>query len=357
MSNLEELIRIRNESIKKQEEALEMIENAIKEYSTTFYNEYLNKMLKNDASSLSKSELTIDFSDKSKVKDISYGGGQEFFKWWCQNITNNNIIEKVLVTYINNVHNETNPIIVIETIDIKKGDETKEENDTMYICPSYIRELAEKDNFSFKVQEPNYEEKIYSTIYTISANVPNLEIPTHKEILTRSKELNQIREDAIEEYQEQLARECNILEKKLMANSIDYYVNELYDKLKSDIENFKCLKTVDYTVQDTGIILETDGPTSAIFFNSIENSSNCLKILKPYDYMKYISINDNPIIHTQSENGERIIRLSYLIELAEKDELKFEVKDICGDKISFSLTKQNLPKLELPKHKVLTLED
>lgn len=62
MSNLEELIRIRNESIKKQEEALEMIENAIKEYSTTFYNEYLNKMLKNDASSLSKSELTINLS-------------------------------------------------------------------------------------------------------------------------------------------------------------------------------------------------------------------------------------------------------------------------------------------------------
>lgn len=142
-----------------------------------------------------------------------------------------------------------------------------------------------------------------------------------------------------------------------MKNSINYYVNELYAKLKSNIENDEGLKIVDYPVQDTGRILETDGPTPRNFFNSIENSSNCLKILKPYDYMRYININGNPIIHIQSENGEWIVRLSYLKELAEKDELDFEVRDICGDKIIFYLTKQNLTKLELPKHKVLTLED
>ena len=45
MSNSEELLAIRNESIKQQEQCLEIIENAIKEYSTLYYNEYLNKIL------------------------------------------------------------------------------------------------------------------------------------------------------------------------------------------------------------------------------------------------------------------------------------------------------------------------
>lgn len=79
MSNSEELLAIRNESIKQQEQCLEIIENAIKEYSTLYYNEYLNKILENDASSHSMSETTIDFSDKSKVKSITNGEGQAFF--------------------------------------------------------------------------------------------------------------------------------------------------------------------------------------------------------------------------------------------------------------------------------------
>lgn len=353
MSNSEELLAIRNESIKQQEQCLEIIENAIKEYSTLYYNEYLNKILENDASSHAMSEPTIDFSDKSKVKSITYGEGQAFFKW-CQDITHNNIQEKVLVMYMNNIHNETNPIITTISPIRDKEDETKKT--IIYICPSYIQELAEKDNISFEVIEPNKKEGIDFTTYIISTDVPKLKISPPK-VFTRSRELDQIRKDDIEKYQEQLTRECNIIEKQLMENSINYYVNELYTKLKTTIESNKNFKIVNYPVQDTGIILETDGPTTGIFFNSIDNSSNSFEKLKPYDYMEYINIKGNPIIHIQSENGEWIVRLSYLKELAEKDELDFEVRDICGNKIIFYLTKQNLPKLELPKHKVLTIND
>lgn len=67
MSNSEELLAIRNESIKQQEQCLEIIENAIKEYSALYYNEYLNKMLENDASSHSMSNLTIALSDLNKI--------------------------------------------------------------------------------------------------------------------------------------------------------------------------------------------------------------------------------------------------------------------------------------------------
>lgn len=256
---------------------------------------------------------------------------------------------------MNNIHNETNPIITTISPIRDKEDETKKA--IIYICPSYIQELADKDNFSFEVIGPNKKEGIDFTTYIISTNVPKLEISLTKKGFTRSRELDQIRENAVEEYQEQLTRECNIIEKQLMENSINYYVNELYGKLKSNIESDKNFKIVDYSVKDTGIILETDGPTTGNFFNSIENSSNSFEKLKPYDYMRYINFSDNPIIYIQSENGKWIVRLSYLRELAEKDELDFEVRDIYGDKIIFYLIKQNLPKLELPKHKVLSIKD
>lgn len=351
MPNSEELLAIRNESIKNQEEALEIIENAIKEYSTLYYNEYLNKMLENDASFHSMSNLIVIFSDENKIKSISYGEGEEFFKW-CLDITNNNIQERVLVMYIKNVHNETNPIITTTSPIRDKEDEAKK--GIMYICPSYIKELAEKDNLHFDVMGPNKKEEIDVTSYIISANVPKLRIPTPKDITTRSEELDQIRKDAIEEYQEQFARERNIIEKHLLENSIDYYTRVLYSNLKSNVENDSNLKIDSYTVKESGIIINYDDDITESTFETLTKD---FKILKADGIMKYIVIDSNPIIYCQREDDSWIVRLNYLRELAEKDGLSFSVDSTYDEEINYTLTKQNLKKLELPKHIVLTLED
>ena len=46
----------------------------------------------------------------------------------------------------------------------------------IYIRPSYIKELAEKDNFIFEVQEPNEKSEMFYTTYMIIANIPKLQI-------------------------------------------------------------------------------------------------------------------------------------------------------------------------------------
>ena len=68
MSNLEELIKIRNESIKQQEQCLEVIEKYIKEFSITYYQEYINKNLSIDAKKHPMSDLTIAFDDEKKLE-------------------------------------------------------------------------------------------------------------------------------------------------------------------------------------------------------------------------------------------------------------------------------------------------
>lgn len=73
--------------------------------------------------------------------------------------------------------------------------------------------------------------------------------------------------------------------------------------------------------------------------------------------MKHIAIDSNPTIYCQREDDFWIVRLNYLKELAEKDGLSFSVDSIYEGQLNYSLTKQNLKKIELPKHKVLTLED
>lgn len=346
MPNLEELIEMRKSSIKKALKYYDTIEEKLKENAKYFYNNYINPELERQAKTNVNSAGIIYLINDEYVLSAPIVDRNSPIGKWLSSIMNGD--DNILLIAICKLLNITeDPIIAIDISE-------KPEDDRNYLCfkVSNIKEIVEQDGLNLEIDESNNV-----TTYQVTANAPKLEVPEYKEATTRSEELYQIRENAIEEYQEQLARECNIIEKQLMTNSIDYYVKELYGKLKSNIENDKALKIVDYSFQDAGMILETDGATPKHFFNSIENSSNRFKKLQPYNYMRYITINGNPIIYTKSENGEWVVRLSYLKELAEKDELNFKVKDICGDKISFSLTKQNLPKLELPKHKVLTIKD
>ena len=152
----------------------------------------------------------------------------------------------------------------------------------------------------------------------------------------------------------ELELERNIIEKQLLENSIDYYTRVLYSNLKSNVENDSNLKIDSYTVKESGIIINYDDDITESTFEALTKD---FKILKADGIMKYIAIDSNPTIYCQREDDSWIVRLNYLRELAEKDGLSFSVDSTYDGEINYSLTKQNLQKLEIPKHKVLTLED
>lgn len=210
MPNLEELIEMRTESIKTQEEALKMIENAIKENSVVYYNK-LNKILEKNANQSPLSNPTVIFGSYVTISSYPSVEYNQFVSW-CKEVTNNSILKKTINKYIS-IQYENNPIIREKQVELEEDNETTQQNEAeevTYIYPLYIKELAEKDNLTFEIQEPNEESGIFCTTYMITANIPKLEIEKSR---TRSEELDQIREDANQIYLEQLELERNIIEK------------------------------------------------------------------------------------------------------------------------------------------------
>ena len=168
MSNLEELIKIREETIKKQEQVLEIIENKIKECSQLYYAEFINKVILLEAENNILSDIDFSFSDEKKVFSDDYYGA---FPQWCERVSNTTIPSRILKHYINNAYLNGNPIICVSSIKSSSSDE----EEYMYIRPSYIKELAEQDNFNFAVDKSNG-----ITTYQVNASLPKLELPKQK---------------------------------------------------------------------------------------------------------------------------------------------------------------------------------
>ena len=166
MPNLEELIKIREEVIKKQEQVLEIIENKIKECSQLYYAEFINKVILLEAENSILSDLDFSFSDEKKVFSDDYNGT---FPQWCERVSNTTISSRILEHYINNAYLNGNPIICVSSI------KSSDKEEYMYIKPSYIKELAEQDNFNFEVDKSNG-----ITTYQLNATLPKLELPKHK---------------------------------------------------------------------------------------------------------------------------------------------------------------------------------
>lgn len=142
MSNLEELIGIRNESIEIQEEALEMIENAIKENSVAYYNA-LNEILKKQATNNPTTDLAVPFGDNVSISSYPSVEYSQFISW-CKKVTNNKIIEKVISKYISDKH-KSNPIIRESPIELKKdGKLVKRDEDEEVIYTSFIYKRASR---------------------------------------------------------------------------------------------------------------------------------------------------------------------------------------------------------------------
>ena len=180
MPNLEELIKIREEAIKKQEQVLEVIEKYIKEFSITYYQEYINKNLSIDAKKHPMSDLTIAFDDEKIIRGDSFIQGKAFFNW-ARELTDNNIDNDVLFEYVRLEDDEDNNIIAVQAID------ANEENENfLFIRPSYIKELAEQDNLVFEITEPYYNDGFTTRIYTVSAMIPKLELDKHKVLMKKN---------------------------------------------------------------------------------------------------------------------------------------------------------------------------
>ena len=343
MPNLEELIEMRKSSIEKALKYYDTIEEKLKENAKYFYNNYINPELERQAKTNVNSAGIIYLINDEYVLSAPIVDRNSPIGKWLSSIMNGD--DNILLIAICKLLNITeDPIIAIDISE-------KPEDDRNYLCfkVSNIKEIVEQDGLNLEIDESNNV-----TTYQVTANAPKLEVPEYKEATTRSEELYQIRENVIEEYQEQLARERNIIEKHLLENSIDYYTRVLYSNLKSNVENDSNLKVGSYTVKESGIIINYDDDITESTFEALTKD---FKILKADGIMKYIAIDSNPTIYCQREDDSWIVRLNYLRELAEKDGLSFSVDSTYDGEINYSLIKQNLPKLELPKHKVLTLED
>ena len=339
MSDLEELIEMRKEAIEKAIKYYNTIKEKLKENAKEFYKNYINPELERQAkTNINSAGMVYLMNGRYILSDLTINRNSPVKKW-LSSIINDNI---PLITICELLNIAEDPIIAIDI-----SEKAEDDRNYLYFKISNIKEIVEQDGLSLEKDESN-------NIYQVTANAPKLELPEYKETTTRSEELDQIRKDAIEEYQEQFARERNIIEKHLLENSIDYYTRVLYSNLKSNVENDSNLKIDSYTVKESGIIINYDDDITESTFETLTKD---FKILKADGIMKYIVIDSNPIIYCQREDYSWIVRLNYLRELAEKDGLSFSVDSTYDEEINYTLTKQNLKKLELPKHKVLTIKD
>ena len=178
MPNLEELIAIRNESIKQQDQYLEEIEKYIKEFSITYYQEYINKNLSKNAKTDPMSDLAITFTDEKMISSQYYNHGSAFFDW-AMKVTDNNINHRVLWKYVNLEKDAVNRIIAVQATE---SNEEKEE--FLFIRPSYIKELAEQDNLVF--EETELKDTGFTEVYTVSATIPKIDLDKHKVLIKKN---------------------------------------------------------------------------------------------------------------------------------------------------------------------------
>lgn len=339
MSDLEELIEMRKEAIEKAIKYYNKIKEKLKENAKEFYKNYINPELERQAkTNINSAGMVYLMNGRYILSDLTINRNSPVKKW-LSSIINDNI---PLITICELLNITEDPIIAIDI-----SEKAEDDRNYIYFKISNIKEIVEQDGLSLEKDESN-------NIYQVTANAPKLELPEYKETTTRSEELDEIREEANQIYLEQLELERNIIEKQLLENSIDYYTNVLYSNLKSNVENDYDLKVGSYTVKESGIIINHDDDITESTFEALAKN---FKILKADGIMKYIVIDSNPIIYCQREDDSWIVRLNYLKELAEKDGLSFSADSIYEGQLNYSLTKQNLQKLEIPKHKVLTLED
>lgn len=173
------------------------------------------------------------------------------------------------------------------------------------------------------------------------------------------EELIKIREEAIKEYQKQFEIETAIVEKYIRESSARYYAEYIISYLTKKANIRLALNMDLFTIQDCGKIVENDNDELITeLFNKIP-FNNTFRILNSDNYFDHINIEKDPIycFTGKNETDKWFLRLSYIEAFAKNDNYSFEKIEPEGVfDVAFEVG-ASLPKLELPKHKVLTIKD
>ena len=173
------------------------------------------------------------------------------------------------------------------------------------------------------------------------------------------EELIKIREEAIKEYQKQFEIETAIVEKYIRESSARYYAEYIISYLTKKANIRLALNMDLFTIQDRGKIVENDNDELITeLFNKIP-FNNTFRILNSDNYFDHINIEKDPIYCFTGKNvtDKWFLRLSYIEAFAKNDNYSFEKIEPEGVfDVAFEVG-ASLPKLELPKHKVLTIKD
>lgn len=177
--------------------------------------------------------------------------------------------------------------------------------------------------------------------------------------MPNKEELIKIREEAIKEYQKQFEIETAIVEKYIRESSARYYAEYIISYLTKKANIRLALNMDLFTIQDCGKIVENDNDELITeLFNKIP-FNNTFRILNSDNYFDHINIEKDPIycFTGKNETDKWFLRLSYIEAFAKNDNYSFEKIEPEGVfDVAFEVG-ASLPKLELPKHKVLTIKD
>ena len=173
------------------------------------------------------------------------------------------------------------------------------------------------------------------------------------------EELIKIREEAIKEYQKQFEIETAIVEKYIRESSARYYTEYVISYFTKKVNERLALNMDFLTIQDCGKIVENDNDELITeLFNKIP-FNNTFSILNSDNYFDHVNIeNDSIYCFTgKNESDKWFLRLSYIESFAKNDNYSFERIEPEGVFDAAFEVRTSLPKLELPKHKVLTIKD
>ena len=173
------------------------------------------------------------------------------------------------------------------------------------------------------------------------------------------EELIKIREEAIKEYQKQFEIETTRIEKFIRESSARYYTEYVISYLTKKANERLTLNMDLFTIQDCGKIVEKDNDElTTELFNKIP-FNNTFSILNSDNYFDHINIENDPIYYFtgKNESDKWFLRLSYIEAFAKNYNYSFEKIEPEGVfDVGFEVI-ASLPKLELPKHKVLSIKD
>ena len=168
MPNLEELVKIRNESIEETEDLLKLIESYLKYYSYIYYNYVINREIEKDVKHHVLDDGIYGFHTNIISLEPYYIKEYENNKMFAEIIDKYNKGNISLIDIKNLLNLREDPILAIPQFEGRSA--------YYYVRKSYIEELVKADGLS--IEYPDKEN--YPTFLQVTATLPKLELPKQK---------------------------------------------------------------------------------------------------------------------------------------------------------------------------------